>query len=81
VSDERRFVAAVEKDVADGKRAGVTGTPAFYINGRMLSGAQPVEAFVKVIEAELASAVLTIVNDARQRRDLGELKLLHGEGL
>ena len=49
-----RFVAAVEKDVADGKRAGVTGTPAFYINGRMLSGAQPVEAFVKVIEEELA---------------------------
>jgi protein-disulfide isomerase len=76
-----RFVAAVEKDIADGKRAGVTETPAFYINGRMLSGAQPVEAFDKVIEAELASAALTIVNDARQRRDLGELKLLHGEGL
>jgi protein-disulfide isomerase len=49
-----RFVAAVEKDVADGKRAGVTGTPAFYINGRMLAGAQPIEAFVKLIEEELA---------------------------
>lgn len=49
-----RFVAAVEKDVAEGKRAGVTGTPAFYINGRMLAGAQPIEAFVKLIEEELA---------------------------
>jgi len=49
-----RFVAVVEKDVAQGKRAGVTGTPAFYINGRMLAGAQPIEAFVKLIEEELA---------------------------
>ena len=50
-----RLVAAVEKDLADGKRAGVMGTPAFYINGRMLSGAQPMEAFVKLIEEELAA--------------------------
>ena len=49
-----RFVAAVEKDVAEGKRAGVTGTPAFYINGRMLAGAQPIESFVELIEEELA---------------------------
>jgi protein-disulfide isomerase len=44
----------VEKDGAEGKRAGVTGTPAFYINGRLLAGAQPLESFVKVIEEELA---------------------------
>jgi protein-disulfide isomerase len=49
-----RFVAAVEKDGAEGKRAGVMGTPAFYINGRLLAGAQPLESFVKVIEEELA---------------------------
>jgi len=34
--------------------AGVTGTPAFYINGRMISGAQPFEAFKKIIDEELA---------------------------
>lgn len=49
-----RFVAAVANDVADGKRAGVSGTPAFYINGRLVAGAQPLESFVKLIEEELA---------------------------
>lgn len=49
-----QFVAAVEKDVAEGKRAGVTGTPAFYINGRLVAGLQPLESFVKLIEEELA---------------------------
>lgn len=51
---ERRHKAAVEADVADGRAAGVTGTPAFFINGIGLKGAQPVAEFVKIIEAELA---------------------------
>jgi len=33
--------AAVQKDMAEGQKAGVSGTPAFFINGRFLSGAQP----------------------------------------
>jgi len=37
-----------------GQRAGVTGTPAFFINGRFLSGAQPYEKFAEIIEDELA---------------------------
>ncbi len=37
----------------EGARLGVTGTPGFFINGRPLSGAQPLEAFVRVIEEEL----------------------------
>jgi protein-disulfide isomerase len=32
---------------------GVTGTPAFFINGRFLSGAQPFDAFKTIIEEEL----------------------------
>jgi len=35
---------------------GTTGTPAFYINGRYLSGAQPIENFKKVIDEEMAKA-------------------------
>jgi predicted DsbA family dithiol-disulfide isomerase len=35
---------------------GASGTPAFFINGRYLSGAQPLEAFDKVIHEELAKA-------------------------
>jgi protein-disulfide isomerase len=50
------YRAAVQKDVEEGMRAGVTGTPAFFINGRMLSGAQPLETFTRVIDEELARA-------------------------
>ena len=49
------FKASIDKDIADGADAGVTGTPAFFINGRMLSGAQPFEKFKEVIDEELAS--------------------------
>jgi protein-disulfide isomerase len=50
-----------ERVLADSAAAGamgLTGTPAFYINGRFLSGAQPFEAFDLIIkeELELASA-------------------------
>jgi protein-disulfide isomerase len=47
---------AVQRDLDDGNRLGVTGTPAFFINGRTLTGAQPLEAFTRLIEQELASA-------------------------
>jgi protein-disulfide isomerase len=46
--------AAVQKDVEEGKRLDVTGTPTFFINGRVLVGAQPLEAFARVIDDELA---------------------------
>jgi protein-disulfide isomerase len=48
--------AAIDKDLADGAAAGVNGTPAFFINGRSLSGAQPFEKFKEVIDQELAAA-------------------------
>jgi protein-disulfide isomerase len=43
----------VEQNHADGMKAGVSGTPAFFINGRLLSGAQPLEAFKTMIDEEL----------------------------
>ena len=45
--------AAVQKDIEEGKRLDVTGTPTFFINGRVLTGAQPLEAFVRMIDDEL----------------------------
>ena len=51
-----KYKATVQQDVEEGMRAGVTGTPAFFINGRMLSGAQPIEKFVQIIEDELSRA-------------------------
>lgn len=43
----------VEADMAEGEKYGVSGTPAFFINGVMIEGAQPIEAFIKVIDQEL----------------------------
>jgi protein-disulfide isomerase len=48
--------ADIDADIAAGNDAGVNGTPAFFVNGRLLSGAQPFEAFKKVIDEELARA-------------------------
>jgi protein-disulfide isomerase len=46
--------AAVQRDLDEGNRLGITGTPAFFINGRTLTGAQPLDAFTRLIEQELA---------------------------
>jgi predicted DsbA family dithiol-disulfide isomerase len=50
---EGKFADAIEADVQAARSIGITGTPAFVINGVMLSGAKPVEDFVSVIESEL----------------------------
>jgi protein-disulfide isomerase len=49
-----KYRAAVQKDLNDGAQLGLTGTPAFFINGREISGAQPLEAFAGIIDEELA---------------------------
>jgi protein-disulfide isomerase len=49
-----KYKAEIDKDVQDGARAGVAGTPGFFINGIPLSGAQPLDSFTQVIDEELA---------------------------
>ncbi len=51
--EENRTQARVEKDLEAGRGAGVSGTPMFFVNGIPMSGARPVEDFVRVIEEEL----------------------------
>lgn len=46
--------AEVRKDMADATEVGVTGTPAFFINGILLSGAIPFSEFQQLIDKELA---------------------------
>ena len=43
----------VDADSAEAAALGVTGTPAFFVNGKFLSGAKPFEEFAKAINAEL----------------------------
>ena len=44
---------AVESDLQEGLSLGVTGTPAFFVEGHFISGAQPFEVFQQAIEAAL----------------------------
>jgi protein-disulfide isomerase len=51
--DGRTHKGRVDEDMRAAEEAGVNGTPAFFINGRSLSGAQPFEAFKRIIDEEL----------------------------
>jgi protein-disulfide isomerase len=51
--DSGAMADEVAKDMRDGQAAGVKGTPAFFINGELVSGAQPFSVFQQKIEAAL----------------------------
>ena len=51
----KKYNEAVLADGAEAQSLGISGTPAFLVNGILLSGAQPKEAFVRIIDAELAA--------------------------
>ncbi|MFP2962920.1 DsbA family protein [Myxococcus sp. 1LA] len=51
--DQGKFNAQIEADMAQASSLGANGTPTFFINGRTLVGAQPVDAFKRVIDEEL----------------------------
>jgi len=53
--DGHKLKAQIDADLKDGEAAGVNGTPAFFINGRMISGAQPFDVFKKIVDEELAN--------------------------
>ena len=52
----RRYKAVVQQDLNEGARLGLSGTPTFFINGREISGNQPLEAFEAIIDEELSRA-------------------------
>ena len=56
---------AVDADLAEARKLGVTGTPGFFVNGRFLSGAKPFEEFARVINAELARLDVPVPEGAR----------------
>jgi protein-disulfide isomerase len=53
--DSSKYADAIMSDLEAGSQVGVSGTPALFINGRFLSGAQPFEQLAIVIDEELAS--------------------------
>jgi protein-disulfide isomerase len=54
--DSGKYTAEWQKDAEEAARLGLTGTPAFFINGRLLVGARPYEDFAAVVEDELERA-------------------------
>jgi protein-disulfide isomerase len=58
--DSGAHKADVEADAAEAASFGIRGTPGFVINGRILTGAQPPDAFFAVIDDELERQGLPI---------------------
>jgi protein-disulfide isomerase len=52
--DSTKYQQKVQDAINVGTRLGVSSTPTVYINGRLVSGAQPFEVFAAVIDEELA---------------------------
>jgi protein-disulfide isomerase len=46
---------AIQTDIEEGFRLGITSTPTFFINGRKIEGIQPLDAWTKIIDQLLAS--------------------------
>ena len=51
--DTKGTQARIEKDLAEAAAIGANSTPTFFINGRRLEGAQPLENFKAIIDEEL----------------------------
>ena len=54
--DANAYKTKIDAQTQEAMKNGATGTPATFVNGRFLSGAQPVEAFKKIIDEEIAKA-------------------------
>lgn len=50
-----KYKNSVLASTQEGARLGITGTPTFFVNGRIVVGAQPVEEFIRIIDEELAA--------------------------
>ncbi|HEY8040130.1 MAG TPA: thioredoxin domain-containing protein [Polyangiaceae bacterium] len=66
--DSHKWADKVDADLNAGKAAGVQGTPAFYVNGVFINGAQPFDNFKKTIDQELQKAQAKIAAGTAKAR-------------
>jgi protein-disulfide isomerase len=52
--DTKATLPAVQSDIAEGSALGVNSTPTFFVNGRRVAGAMPIDSFRALIDRELA---------------------------
>jgi protein-disulfide isomerase len=57
-TESHKFAAQIEADVKQGGSVGVQGTPASFVNGHFINGAQPFDAFKKIADEELAKGAV-----------------------
>jgi protein-disulfide isomerase len=62
----KAWSAKIDRDLEVAKKVGVDGTPAFFINGAMVSGAQPAEAFEQIITAAMSQASALVAKGTPQ---------------
>jgi len=53
--NDNKHISQVKADMEEGKKVGVKSTPTFFVNGQLISGAQPVEVFAELIDEALAN--------------------------
>ena len=61
--DNGEKLDAIEEDFEYGRELGIRGTPAFFINGRFVNGAQDISVFRNILDEELARVQGDVPND------------------
>ena len=60
--DSGKFASVVSADAQEGQIAGVSGTPAFFINGKIIEGACPYSTFSQVLDVEIEGKEWAVTN-------------------
>src|SRR2546425_6876379 len=66
--DSPEIASAVAADARYGTQVGADGTPAFFVNGRLISGAMPFEAFKPVIDEQIEKANAALKKGAKREK-------------
>jgi len=64
---DKKLLDRIKADQTQANKIGARGTPAFFINGRFLSGAQPYKAFEVLVDEELAHARKMVKKGTKRR--------------
>jgi protein-disulfide isomerase len=63
--DSHQEASRVDADLAEASAVGANATPTFFVNGRLVRGAQPFDAVAEIINEELARAGVPVPQAAR----------------
>jgi len=66
--DSKEVAALIEKDASYGQQVGADGTPSFFINGKLISGAMPFDTFKAVIDDQIRKADELLKKGIKQER-------------